>query len=186
MNQSLLQLHKLVKEHPFRVNNDKIYLVNYMNCLSKFIHAFWNVYKYDKNNKQLCGLDNMVHDLNKTIYKVKTNKDYTPVQLRYLEAGLTCHHYYMEYNSCPIFYTLDNKDIYAYTWNERYNKYFLKLYDKEQYVKNIENFKKMWKDADNKDIEEVVEEYCNEMQFIYDHYDELFGDDIQNIGKENN
>lgn len=27
---------------------------------------------------------------------------------------------------------------------------------------------------DSKDIREVVEDYCKEMQFIYDNYDDLF------------
>lgn len=174
MNKTLLDLHKLVKEHPFRINNDKKYLVNYINCLSKFIKTFWNVYKYDKDNKQLCGLNNMVHDLNKIMYKIKINKDYTPAQFMYLESCLTCYHYYMEYESCPIFYTLNNDILNSYVWSKRYNKYFLKLSDKEQYLKLIEDFKKIWKNNDSKDIQEVVEDYCKETQFIYDHYYELF------------
>ena len=188
MTESLIKLHELVKEHPFRINNDKKYLRSYINTYRNFIKQFWKDFPYDKNDKQRCGLDMMVHDLYKILYKIQYNNDYSSRDLQFIEVALSAHHLYMDYGICPTTYRLwYNKDGFdTFVWFEQYQKYFIKFYDKKEYLRRIEWFRNQWKDADNKDIEEVVEEYCNEMQFIYDHYDELFGRDLQHIGKEDN
>ena len=71
MNQNLLQLHQLVKEHPFRINNEEKYLHSYINTYKNFIKQFWKDFPYDKDDKQRCGLDMMVHDLYKILHKIQ-------------------------------------------------------------------------------------------------------------------
>ena len=64
------ELHNLVKEHPFRTNNDNKYLVSYLKLLDKFFKEFRKTF-LDLTNKQYIGLDRMTHDLNATLWKCK-------------------------------------------------------------------------------------------------------------------
>lgn len=186
MSQNLLQLHQLVKEHPFRINNDKKYLSNYVDIYYKFYKEFEKEYPYESNNKQRCGLSYMLHDTSKAISNVKNKGDYSQWEIQILETGLSALHLYMDYGICPNYYRVwYDRTLDHYNWNEKYQKYFIKFYDKNKYAERAKWYKNHWKDCmDSKEIREVVEEICSELQFTYDHYDELFGYDIQNTGKE--
>ena len=173
----LEELHNLVKEHPFRTNNDNKYLVSYLELLDKFFKEFRKTF-LDLTNKQYLGLDRMTHDLNATLWKCKKYKTITPIQLQYLEAGLTVYHHYMDYKECPCFYVLSKETIYCHHWSKKYQKYFLKLSDKEKYLKMQKDLRKLW-GKQTGDIEEVINDSCNEWQYIYDNYDEIFNDDTE-------
>lgn len=176
MSKDLIKLHRLVKEHPFRINNEIKYLNNYIDTYYDFYKTFCQKYPYDKDNPQRCGLSYMLHDVSKAVSNIKNKGNYSQWEIQILEIALSALHLYMDYNICPNYYRVwYDRTLDHYVWNEKYQKYYIKFYDMNKYEERAQWYINHWKDCmDNKDIREVVEEICNDLKFTKNNYNELF------------
>lgn len=179
----LLELHHLLKSHPFRENNDVKYLKSYMNLFYRFLKACWEGYNYKDLAKDPYrnALSNMYHDMSRTLSYLKNTNEYNDsVRIQYLEMCLQLYHHWLEFDEVPEFYILshENKEtkIYKHIWNSTEKRYFTYFPSKEEYLTTINDVKKKWAGwDDSEDITDVTTEICDDLQYTYDHYDELFG-----------
>lgn len=179
----LLEMHHKLKEHLFRQTGDKTYLKNYLNEYHKLMDTFEDEFPYEvrKRNKNAEAISKMYHDCNASISTCRNNnKYYDGIRSQYLEMCLMVFHKWLDTNKVPVIYKLYHlpetrivkfihlKDNVINDW---YN--FDNISNKENLLKTI--------DCWNKEAEESPEykKYVNQLQHIYDNFDELFKDKSQ-------
>lgn len=179
----LIKLHNHLKEHLFRQTDDKTYLTDYLKEYHNLMDAFYDEFPYEvqQHNKTANAIGRMYHDCSSTISTCKNNnKYYDGIRSQYLEMCLMVFHKWLDTGEVPVYYQL---------WNlpEKHIVRFIHLKDDV-----IDGWYKFEKNNTNKDVLETIDyfkeemkekpeyqKYIDELQHIYDNFDELFKDKSQ-------
>lgn len=130
----LIELHEVVKNHPYRINSEDIYMKSYRDALFSLSHEFsLRVVETIYNDSQ-----NMVHDFNHSILAWTFNTIHQNLHLAHIEKCIGVIHNFIQTNKVEYYYTFyveentlglpHNK---KYVWDEKKEKYFLYLTLKE-------------------------------------------------------
>jgi hypothetical protein len=126
--EKLIELHDIIKNHPYRVNKEDKYLDSYKKLLYKLTHKFYEVLRDSKYK----NARNMIHDFNASISNIgKENYD-DSMAVAHVEKCLGVIHIFIDTNKIEFFWTyytgynhLELPRNKKYIWDDSTNKYFL-------------------------------------------------------------
>jgi len=126
--EKLIELHDMVKNHPYRTNKEESYLSVYKKLLYKLSEEFYDSLGTSKYK----NARNMIHDFNGSIANIgRTNYD-DSMAIAHVEKCIGTIHEFIDSEKVEYFYVyyagcnhFELPRVQKYVWDEAFNKYFL-------------------------------------------------------------
>jgi hypothetical protein len=141
----LIELHDIIKMHPYRLQFEKAYMNNYQKALYELSDTW---YKVMKNHPKFKDSNWMLHDFNGSIMGLNHS---------HIERCLGIIHRFIDTGEVPVFYThytgcnilKSMNRLRKYVYNAESNKY-IPQYSKEEVENSINEIKEYYKGSDKK------------------------------------
>jgi hypothetical protein len=170
---NLVELHGLVKNHPYRINGDDKYLENYKKCLFDLSHLFYEEVKKTKYKNST----NMVHDFNGSISNIGREDFNFDKDTVHVEKCIGTIHEFIDTGKVSSFWTFyrgcnhyELPGPSKYIWDDARNRYFM-VKTKEEFDRSI-----AWLEGKCKN-EDSIKWYKPALDWVKENREFWFGDE---------